>query len=123
VSEKKAYTPAEFAALFGREKTWSYRMLYAGKIVGISDYGRMMIPASEAARVEADASRYRGKKAAAKKAAKASRKESEPPAQKRGSSQWTAFVAKRRGNKPRGKGMGASSKPAAAAARKSRKAS
>jgi hypothetical protein len=70
VTEKKAYTPAEFAALFGREKTWAYRMLYAGKIEGISEYGRMMIPASEADRVAADSGRYLGKKKAAKKAGK-----------------------------------------------------
>ena len=62
VSEKKAYTPAEFAALFGREKTWTYRMLYKGKINGISDYGRMMIPASEAARIENEGKRYLGRK-------------------------------------------------------------
>lgn len=30
---KIAYTLAEFAALFGMERTWAYRLLYAGKIM------------------------------------------------------------------------------------------
>jgi hypothetical protein len=59
--EKLAYTPKEFSALFGREKTWAYRLLYAGKINAISGYGSIMIPASEAARITSDAGRYLGK--------------------------------------------------------------
>ena len=33
--DKVALTPTEFAALFGKERTWAYRMMYAGKIVAV----------------------------------------------------------------------------------------
>lgn len=46
-----AYTPAEFAALFGREKSWTYRQLYSGKLKTIKGMGGQLIPASEADRI------------------------------------------------------------------------
>lgn len=33
------YTPAEFAALFGKERTWAYRQLNAGKVQAITELG------------------------------------------------------------------------------------
>jgi hypothetical protein len=103
MSEKRAYTPAEFAALFGREKTWAYRMLYSGKVNGITDYGRIMIAASEAERISSEGTRYLGKKKAAKKAAakkQIASVEKQPPA--KGSAQWAAWIEKgmRRPGKP-----------------------
>lgn len=68
MSEKSALTPEEFAAKFGREKSWSYRQLYAGKITAITGYGRLMIPFSEVARLEQEGARYKGKKKEAKPA-------------------------------------------------------
>jgi hypothetical protein len=79
MEDKKAYTPEEFASLFGHEKTWSYRLVWAGKISPWPEgYGKMMIPASEVARLEAMGERYNGKKkkvAATKAGPKLTKKE------------------------------------------------
>jgi helix-turn-helix protein len=47
LSDRAAYSPAEFAALCGRSPTWGYRQIYAGRIRPISDCGRLLIPRSE----------------------------------------------------------------------------
>jgi hypothetical protein len=47
LSERAAFSPAEFAALCGRSPTWAYRQIYAGRIMPISDCGRLLIPRSE----------------------------------------------------------------------------
>ena len=44
---KPVYSVSEFATLFNRHKSWAYRLIYAGRIDVISDFGLMMIPASE----------------------------------------------------------------------------
>ena len=46
-SERAAYTPDEFAKLFGRERTWTYRQIYKGKIKPIKGFGSLLIPAKE----------------------------------------------------------------------------
>ena len=48
---RAAYSPAEFAAACGRHPTWTYRLLYRGKINAITELGRILIPSSELARV------------------------------------------------------------------------
>ena len=45
---RAAYSPCEFAAMFGRSQTWTYRRLYEGAIQAVKIGGRMMIPATEA---------------------------------------------------------------------------
>jgi len=55
-----AYSPAEFAALFGKHPTWAYRQLYKGTVKAITRYGRIMIPQSEAERVLSSATEYFG---------------------------------------------------------------
>jgi len=55
---KIAYTLAEFAALFGMERTWAYRLLYAGKIMAITGYGNTMVPDSEVEKLLNDKQRY-----------------------------------------------------------------
>ena len=55
-----AYTPKEFAALFGKSQTWGYRQIQAGKVNAIKDYGRILIPAEEVERVLSSAGRYLG---------------------------------------------------------------
>ena len=56
LSERAAYTPAEFAALHGRSITWGYRQIYAGRVCVITGLGgSMMIPASEVARIHGEA--------------------------------------------------------------------
>jgi hypothetical protein len=56
--EKIAYTPAEFAALFGKERTWGYRQIYAGKVDTVTVFGSIMIPAKEVEKAMGQASRY-----------------------------------------------------------------
>jgi hypothetical protein len=47
LGERAAFSPAEFAALFGRSPTWAYRQIYAARIKPIADCGRLFIPRSE----------------------------------------------------------------------------
>jgi Helix-turn-helix domain len=47
LTERAAFSPAEFAALFGRSPTWAYRQIYAGRVRPIADCGRLLIPRSE----------------------------------------------------------------------------
>lgn len=58
--QKVTYTPAEFAKVFGKERTWAYRQLYAGKVNAISEFGRTLIPQSEVDRLLQAAGRYLG---------------------------------------------------------------
>lgn len=60
--ERVAFSPGEFAALFGKEQTWGYRQLYSGKVKATTEYGRTMIPASEVERILATAGIYEGAK-------------------------------------------------------------
>lgn len=55
LSERAAYTPKEFAALFGKSQTWGYRMIYAQRVHVITSMGNQMIPATEVSRLLADA--------------------------------------------------------------------
>jgi hypothetical protein len=48
---RAAYSPAEFAAACGRHPTWTYRLLYSGKLHAITELGRILIPAAELERV------------------------------------------------------------------------
>ena len=53
-----AYSPAEFAALFGRHPTWGYRQLYRGTVKAITQCGRVMIPRTEVDRLVSSAEMY-----------------------------------------------------------------
>jgi len=61
---------AEFAALFGKEKSWSYRQKYKGNIDVITDFGVEMVAASQVKRIEDSGGRYLGKKKPARAPAK-----------------------------------------------------
>lgn len=62
-SQKRvAYSPAEFAAMFGHDRSWTYRLLYKGQLKAIQNLGRLMIPESEIARLLKDAEIYSGQK-------------------------------------------------------------
>jgi len=52
MSERAAYTPAEFAALFGRKETWGYRRIYDGTVKTIEIGRRIMIARSEVERIQ-----------------------------------------------------------------------
>jgi hypothetical protein len=56
-----AYSPGEFAELFGKSQTWGYRQIYAGKINAITEHGRILIPAKEVERVLETAGIYNGR--------------------------------------------------------------
>jgi len=47
LTNRVAYSPTEFAALFGRSPTWGYRQIYAGRVRPIADCGRLLIPQTE----------------------------------------------------------------------------
>jgi hypothetical protein len=85
-SQRVAYSPGEFAELFGKSQTWGYRQIYSGKVHAITEYGRILIPAKEVERVLEKAGIYNGKEKP--KAAKA-REEKLSPEQK---NIWQRFV-------------------------------
>ncbi len=60
--ERVAFSPSEFAALFGKEQTWGYRQIYKGKVKTITEYGRILIPAKEVERILGKAGVYNGVK-------------------------------------------------------------
>lgn len=49
--ERLAYSPAEFAALFGKDQSWAYRKIKSNQLKAVSSFGNMMVPASEADRI------------------------------------------------------------------------
>lgn len=51
ITNRAAYSPAEFAASCGRHPSWAYRLLYANKIRAVTELGRILIPATELERV------------------------------------------------------------------------
>lgn len=59
-AKRVAYSPAEFAELFGKSQTWGYRQIYAGKVNAITQHGRMLIPAKEVEKILESAGIYSG---------------------------------------------------------------
>jgi len=49
--ERVAYTPKEFAALFGKSQTWGYRQIYSGAVAATTEHGRTLIPAREVEKI------------------------------------------------------------------------
>lgn len=94
--KRVAFSPGEFAALFGKSQTWGYRQIYAGKVKTITEYGRLQIPASEVERILASAARYEGQKKAVP------RTKSEFQARRTElQSAWRHFIARRHDGKAR----------------------
>jgi hypothetical protein len=60
--ERVAFSPGEFAALFGKSQTWGYRQIYAQKVKAVTDHGRILIPAAEVDRILDKAGMYSGLK-------------------------------------------------------------
>lgn len=63
LSGRVAFSPQEFGALFGRTKTWTYRLVYAGIIHPLRSTPSLMIPRSEVDRLLADTAEYDGRPA------------------------------------------------------------
>lgn len=59
--KRVAFSPGEFATLFGKSQTWGYRQIYAGKVTAITEHGRILIPAKEVERILETAGIYDGK--------------------------------------------------------------
>ncbi len=60
-THRVAYSPGEFAELFGKSQTWGYRQIYAGKVKAITEHGRILIPATEVERLLESAGIYHGR--------------------------------------------------------------
>jgi hypothetical protein len=97
-SDRVAFSPGEFAALFGKSQTWGYRQIYAGRIKAITEFGRMQIPAAEVERVLESAGIYNGLPARRPR----SKAEIQGLAPKMPSA-WEAFLAGRRESGGKGK--------------------
>ena len=92
--EKKTYTPTEFAAVFGKERTWAYRQLYAGKVKAITKLGQIQIPQKEVDKLLEGAERYLGSPSHVKRTAK--RKAAKKKPESKGAKKWTAAVKQRK---------------------------
>ena len=91
--EKVTYTPAEFACVFGKERTWAYRQLYAGKVTAITEFGRVLIPHAEIDRLLASSDKYLGRK----KSPTPKRKKKKKPVRKRlKAKDWAEAIKQRR---------------------------
>lgn len=96
MTEKVAFSPKEFAALFSKEQSWGYRQIYAGKISTITEYGRILIPAAEVEKILASAGRYEGQKKLPR--TKKQLEKLKPRLQ----DAWTSFVRARKQEGPSG---------------------
>jgi len=94
MTDKATYTPAEFAALFGKERTWGYRQLYAGKVKAITKLGQTLIPQSEVDKLLNGAERYLGAPSHTKRVAKRKAKKKTPSS--KGAKKWTAALKQRK---------------------------
>jgi hypothetical protein len=56
-----AYSPGEFAALFGKHQTWGYRQLFRGTVKAITQCGRIHDPRCEIDRLLRSAKPNNGK--------------------------------------------------------------
>ena len=89
--ERVAFSPGEFAELFGKSRTWGYRQIYAGKVKAITEHGRILIPAAEIDAILQTAGVYDGLKPKLVKT-KAEIKNLVPRLQ----NAWQSFLAARR---------------------------
>ena len=89
--ERVAFSPGEFAALFGKSQTWGYRQIYGGKVKAITEHGRILIPAAEVEAILKTAGVYDGLKPKAV-SAKHEVQALVPPYQHA----WRSFLAARR---------------------------
>lgn len=91
-----AFSPGEFAALFGKSQTWGYRKIYSGAVKAITEQGRILIPAAEVERILATAARYEGIKPKKVPQTKEQWQRVTPQLQ----SAWQSFVQQRRKSLP-----------------------
>jgi len=99
--KRVAFSPGEFASLFGKSQTWGYRQIYAGKVKTIAQHGRFLIPAAEVERILDKAGTYDGLKLKMK-----------APKQGNKHDAWRRFLTERRKAKSMG-GTGTTARPLA----------
>lgn len=73
LGERLAFAPGEFAAFFGKSKTWGYRAIYAGKVQVLDNSDRLMIPRSEVEKFLSRTTIYNGRPARSPQLKKSSR--------------------------------------------------
>ncbi len=49
--QRRAYSLNEFARVFNKSRSWSYRMARSGRIKTIAGYGNLLVPADEVDRI------------------------------------------------------------------------
>lgn len=79
-NDRLILTPAEFGALFGRSKTWAYRMIYRGVVRPLKSTPSVMIPRSEVERLLADTGEYAGRPAVKPRRSATTKASARPPA-------------------------------------------
>lgn len=57
-NQRLSYSPSEFARLNGKHPSWTYRLLYDGRLRAITSLGRILVPAEEWERLVATATTY-----------------------------------------------------------------
>ncbi len=50
-SSRKVYSLEETASFFGKERSWAYRQVKAGRLKVITGYGAMLVPRTEIERI------------------------------------------------------------------------
>lgn len=60
VLQRATLSPEEFAAQFGKQKIWTYRQVYAGRVKAITGFGNMVIPRTELERILSSATTFKG---------------------------------------------------------------
>ena len=107
--KRMAFSPGEFAKLFGKSQTWGYRQIYAGKVKAITEFGRTLIAAAEVEKILKTAGVYDGLKPKTAKT-KAQIQSLAPGLQ----SAWRSYLAAKRQAVPtqelKGRGAGVNSK-------------
>ena len=92
VFQRVAFSPGEFATLFGKSQTWGYRQIYAGRVKTITEHGRILIPAAEVERILGNADIYSGREPTPSVRARLAKLKPEQQ------TVWKRFVAGRRRN-------------------------
>jgi hypothetical protein len=63
---RQGFTAAEFGMMLGKSKSWTYRMLYLGKLKAIQGLGALIIPRSELERLLSEKAIFSGRARKAK---------------------------------------------------------
>ena len=68
--KRVAFSPGEFAQLFGKSQTWGYRQISGGKVKAITKHGCILVPAAEVEAILKTVGVYNGQPEVVKSKAK-----------------------------------------------------